>query len=392
MAWLRDFYFGTEHPPGPEAAGRRTTSTRSTPPRSTRSSSATTPTATRSSSSRAGTGPTSSGARTPPACPRTLAPDELTLELALELLAAPKGDEPIGVHDGLPVFAKNGRFGPYVQWGDAEAPPPGCDQAEDGVALQDDDARAHHASTTPSSCCRSLGWSASIRPTARRSSPPNGRYGPYVQQGQGEPLAGQRGAALRRSRSTRPWRCWPSPGSSAAAAAPRPSRRCASSAPTRSSQRPVVAKEGRFGVYVTDGETNASLGQGDRLEEMSPERAFELLAIRREQVGRQGPAARKARSKKAAKPRKKADEEGHRRPAARPDGAPVRGPPPATLACWRHGRAAGTSPSRAARPPASRPRPAAWPSSSDAVLTREPGGTPIGQPHPGVLPTPPTPS
>ena len=40
------------------------------------------------------------------------------------------------------------------------------------------------------------------------------------------------------------------------------------------SQRPVVAKEGRFGTYVTDGETNASLGRGDRLEEMSPERAY----------------------------------------------------------------------------------------------------------------------
>ena len=49
------------------------------------------------------------------------------------------------------------------------------------------------------------------------------------------------------------------------------------------SGRKVVAKDGRFGVYVTDGETNASIGKGDRIEEISPERAFELLAIRREQ-------------------------------------------------------------------------------------------------------------
>jgi DNA topoisomerase-1 len=49
------------------------------------------------------------------------------------------------------------------------------------------------------------------------------------------------------------------------------------------SGRPVVARDGRFGVYVTDGETNASIGKGDRIEEMSPERAYELLAIRREQ-------------------------------------------------------------------------------------------------------------
>ncbi len=68
------------------------------------------------------------------------------------------------------------------------------------------------------------------------------------------------------------------------------------------SQRPVVAKEGRFGTYVTDGETNASLGRGDRLDEMTPERAYELLAVRREQLAEKGPAAKKAtRSTKAAK-------------------------------------------------------------------------------------------
>ena len=49
-----------------------------------------------------------------------------------------------------------------------------------------------------------------------------------------------------------------------------------------------MAKDGRFGVYVTDGETNASLTKGDRLEAMSNERAYELLAIRREQVIEKG--------------------------------------------------------------------------------------------------------
>jgi DNA topoisomerase I len=66
------------------------------------------------------------------------------------------------------------------------------------------------------------------------------------------------------------------------------------------SQRPVVAKDGRFGVYVTDGETNASIGKGDRIEAMEPERAFELLAVRREQVIAKGGApARKSASRKA---------------------------------------------------------------------------------------------
>src|SRR5262245_10861279 len=60
--------------------------------------------------------------------PDNMAPDELTLDVALSLLAAPRSDEPIGELDGLPVFAKNGRYGPYVQWGTADAPPRGMDK------------------------------------------------------------------------------------------------------------------------------------------------------------------------------------------------------------------------------------------------------------------------
>jgi len=70
------------------------------------------------------------------------------------------------------------------------------------------------------------------------------------------------------------------------------------------SERPVVAREGRFGVYVTDGETNASIGKGDRIETMDPERAYELLAIRREQVAAKGGAPARqstARKRPAAK-------------------------------------------------------------------------------------------
>jgi DNA topoisomerase-1 len=68
------------------------------------------------------------------------------------------------------------------------------------------------------------------------------------------------------------------------------------------SGRPVVAKDGKFGVYVTDGETNASLSKGDRLEAMPNERAYELLAIRREAIAEKGgaPAKRASGAKKAA--------------------------------------------------------------------------------------------
>jgi DNA topoisomerase-1 len=76
------------------------------------------------------------------------------------------------------------------------------------------------------------------------------------------------------------------------------------------SGKPVVAKEGRFGDYVTDGETNAGLTRGDRLEEMTNERAYELLQLRREYIAEHGtkkkPARKKAAAKKAAPAKKSA--------------------------------------------------------------------------------------
>ncbi|MEO7371588.1 MAG: topoisomerase C-terminal repeat-containing protein, partial [Ilumatobacteraceae bacterium] len=73
------------------------------------------------------------------------------------------------------------------------------------------------------------------------------------------------------------------------------------------SGKPVVAKDGKFGVYVTDGETNASLSKGDRLEAMPQERAYELLAMRREAIIEKGGLpAKKARATKKAATKKKA--------------------------------------------------------------------------------------
>jgi DNA topoisomerase I len=65
------------------------------------------------------------------------------------------------------------------------------------------------------------------------------------------------------------------------------------------SEKPVVVKDGRFGPYVTDGETNATLRSGDSVETITPERGFELLAEKRAK----GPAkktAKKAPAKKTA--------------------------------------------------------------------------------------------
>jgi DNA topoisomerase-1 len=82
------------------------------------------------------------------------------------------------------------------------------------------------------------------------------------------------------------------------------------------SERAVVAKDGRFGVYVTDGETNASLGKGDRLEEMAAERAYELLAIRRDAIIAQGGPKKRTAKKRAAKKKAPAKKAAAKKPAA----------------------------------------------------------------------------
>jgi DNA topoisomerase-1 len=235
--------------------------------------------------------------------PDDLAPDELDVAKAIELLAAPKSDEPIGELDGYPVYAKNGRYGPYVQWGDHDDPPPGFEKPKMSslfktMALEQitlDEAEAllslpRHLGDDPSDGVAILAN--------------NGRYGPYVQKdkdyrnidSEAQLLTITLDDALRIFSEPKVYK--------------RGGRNPSSAGPLREfgtdpvSERAVVAKDGRFGVYVTDGETNASLGKGDRLEEMSPERAFELLAIRREAVAAKGGPTKRAAKKKA--PAKKA--------------------------------------------------------------------------------------
>jgi DNA topoisomerase I len=113
--------------------------------------------------------------------PEDLTPDELTLERAQGLLAQPKGDVPVGMLDGLPVYVKTGRYGPYVQWGDADAPPPG-------------ESKPKMASLLKSQSPESLGFDDAVQllslPRVVGTDDDgvdvvaaNGRYGPYVQKG-----------------------------------------------------------------------------------------------------------------------------------------------------------------------------------------------------------------
>jgi len=134
----------------------------------------------------------------------------------------------------------------------------------------------------------------------------NGRYGPYV----------QKGSEFRSLDSEERLFEVTLDEALALLAAPRTYRRGrgggAAQGPLREfgpdpvSGKNVAARDGRFGTYVTDGETNASIGKGDRIDTMTNERAYELLAARREALALKGdvPARKKAGTKKA--PAKKA--------------------------------------------------------------------------------------
>ena len=245
--------------------------------------------------------------------PDSLTPDELTLEMALRLLAMPKSDEPIGELDGLPVFAKNGRFGPYVQWGTMEQPSLGMEKPKmvslfktmvlDRITMHD----AEQLLTLP----RTLGVDPSDGETITAQ---NGKFGPYLQKVKDYRTIDNEERLLTITLDE----------ALAIYALPKVFRRGRAASPNSGplrefgtdpvSGRPVVAKDGKFGIYITDGEVNASLGKGDRLEDMLAERAYELLVLRREAMiekgqvpgaknSRRGPA-KKATAKKAAPAKK----------------------------------------------------------------------------------------
>ncbi len=221
------------------------------------------------------------------------------------MLAAPKSDEPIGELDGYPVYAKNGRYGPYVQWGDHDDPPPGLEKPKMSSLFKTmvleritmDEAEA--LLQLP----RLLGDDPADGVPIYAN---NGRYGPYVQKEKDYRNIDSEDQLLQITLDealqifSQP-KVYKRGGGNMAAKGP---LREFGTDPV--SERPVVAKDGKFGVYVTDGETNASLGKGDRLEAMAPERAYELLAIRREAIIAKGGPTKKRAAKKKAPAKKKA--------------------------------------------------------------------------------------
>jgi DNA topoisomerase-1 len=236
--------------------------------------------------------------------PDSMAPDELTVDVALEILSRPKFEDPIGELEGLPVYKKTGKYGPYVQWGTMDEPPPGLEKAKMVSLFK----TMELATTTIDDALRLLSLPRTVGhdPTdGELITAQNGRYGPYI----------NKGKESRTLDTEEELFTYTLDQSLSKLAEPRVyGRRGPAKPPLREfgidpiSTKPVVAKDGKFGVYVTDGETNASLTRGDRLEYVTPERAFELLAIRRDAdpTLKRKKATKKPAKKAAKKPAKKA--------------------------------------------------------------------------------------
>ncbi|MDO5093055.1 MAG: type I DNA topoisomerase [Propionibacteriaceae bacterium] len=225
--------------------------------------------------------------------PDDLPPDALTVVVAEELLAKPLDEErELGVDPATDrmVVAKNGRFGPYVTEVLPEDAPksakPRTASLLKSMSLDTVDlATAQRLLSLP----RVVGQDAEgVDITAQ-----NGRYGPYLKKGSDSRSLTSEDQIFDITLEE----------ALAIYAAPKTRGRAAAAAPLKefgadpASGKPVVLKSGRFGPYVTDGETNATLRRDDSPEEITPERAFELLAEKRAK----GPSPRRTTRKATAK-------------------------------------------------------------------------------------------
>ncbi|GLX01433.1 type I DNA topoisomerase [Microtetraspora sp. NBRC 16547] len=236
--------------------------------------------------------------------PEDMTPDELTAEKAEELFSRPSADRELGKDPvtGNVIVAKSGRFGPYVTEILPEEPAP----AEGKKRVKKADVPKPRAGSLFKSMSldtitleqalmlltlpRVVGEIDGEEVTAQ-----NGKFGPYIKKGtDSRSLASEEDLLTVTIDQAKELFAQPKARGRGRAAAAPPLRELGEDP---NSKKPVVVKEGRFGPYVTDGETNASLRKGDTVEDITIERAAELLAERRERA----PAAKRTTATRAKK-------------------------------------------------------------------------------------------
>ena len=246
--------------------------------------------------------------------PEDLPPDELTPEVAEQLFSVPQEGRSLGVDPvtGHEIVAKEGRYGPYVTELLPEPEPSAATNGTKKKPPAKPKPRTGSLFTTMSTETVTLDEALRLLSLPRlvgtdpqsgeEITAQNGRYGPYLKKGtDSRSLAGEEQMfTVTLDEALELYRQPKQRGRRAAAAAP-PLRELGADPGTK---KPMVIKDGRFGPYVTDGETNASLRKGDAVDTLTDERAAELLAERRSR----GPAPKKQKTpaKRApARPKKK---------------------------------------------------------------------------------------
>jgi DNA topoisomerase-1 len=221
--------------------------------------------------------------------PEDLPPDELTIAKAKELLAAGTGERELGADPatGWKIVVKSGRYGPYVTEVLTDDVPSGTkprtaslfkSMSPDTVTLDD----ALRLLTLP----RTVGKDAEGTEIVAA----NGRYGPYVKKGSDTRSLPDEESLFTITVEE----------AEALFAEPKGRRgRAGATAPLRElgtdpvNGKPLVVKDGRFGPYITDGETNVTVPRGTSVEDLTRERAVELMAEKRAK----GPAPRRRRAR-----------------------------------------------------------------------------------------------
>ena len=240
--------------------------------------------------------------------PEDLAPDELTVDKAKELFTTHgDGDIELGVHPetGHPIVARSGRYGPYVT---EVLPEPEIDESLSAAAKKKALAarpKPRTASLLKSMTLETVTLEDALKllslprvvgvdpATGEEITAQNGRYGPYLKKGtDSRSLPDEESMFTITLEEALALYAQPKRGRGQTAAPP---LRELGEDPT--SGKPIVIKDGRFGAYVTDGETNRTLPRDLTVESITFDQAVQLLADKRAQ----GPKKRTARKSTAKK-------------------------------------------------------------------------------------------
>ncbi|WP_061016529.1 type I DNA topoisomerase [Microbacterium sp. CCH5-D1] len=265
--------------------------------------------------------------------PEDLAPDELTAEKAQELIDAPvAGDRVLGENpeNGKIIVVKDGRFGPYVQENDPVSEDAAVDEATGEVVDKPKPKRGAKKEAAPKPRTASLFRSMSVDEidletalqllslprvvgvdpeSGDEITAQNGRFGPYLKKGT-DSRSLESESQIFDVTLEQALEIYSQPKYGAGR---RASSALAEFEADPVSGKPIRIRDGRFGAYVTDGETNVTIPRGQKVEDITFEIAVQMLADKRAK----GPAPKRGAAKKAPAKKAPAKKAPAKKPAAK---------------------------------------------------------------------------